>query len=161
MVRITDQYFWNIVFLGFFFCLAFLATVILESESIKPYEALTFVDYTLITLASFRLIRLVVHDKIFAFFREQFYDATEYRGKPVLVKPERGPRRTIADLVTCVWCIGIWMAAMVSFFYLLTPYAFYPVLFLAISAVATFLQLLASMIGWRAEQLKDEVEGTK
>jgi len=35
------------------------------------------------------------------------------------------------------------------------------VLFLAISAVATFLQLLASMVGWRAEQLKDEVEGTK
>lgn len=158
MIRVTDQYFWNLIFLAFFGCLVFLGTVILQSEAIKPYDALTFTDYALITLASFRLIRLVTYDKIFTFFREQFYDAKEYKGKVVLVKPESGPRRTLADLVTCPWCIGIWMAAMVSFFYLLTPYAFFPILFLALSAAASFLQLLANLVGWRAEQLKSEVE---
>ncbi len=157
-MRITDQYFWNIIFLGFFICLVFLATIILEGEAIKSYEALTFVDFALITLATWRCIRLVVYDKIFAFFREQFYDVTEYKGKIVLVKPEGGPRRTLADLVTCPWCIGVWMGASVSFFYLLTPYAFFPVLFLALSAVASFLQILSNMIGWRAEQLKNETE---
>lgn len=157
-MRITDQYFWNVIFLGFFICLVFLATIVLEGEAIKSYEALTLVDFTLITLATWRCIRLVVYDKIFAFFREQFYDATEYKGKIVLVKPEGGPRRTLADLVNCPWCIGVWMAAMVSFFYLLTPYAFFPVLFLALSAVASFLQILSNMIGWRAEQLKNETE---
>jgi len=157
-MRITDQYFWNIIFLGFFGCLVLLGTIILEGEAIKSYDSLTLIDFTLITLATWRCIRLVVYDKIFAFFREQFYDPTEYKGKVVLVKPEGGPRRTLADLVTCPWCIGVWMAAMVSFFYLLTPYAFFPVLLLALSSVATFLQLLSNMIGWRAEQLKNETE---
>jgi hypothetical protein len=161
MPRFTDQYFWNLIFLAFFFGLIFFGTFVLEHGAIKPYETLTFTDYALITLASWRLIRLVVYDKIFAFFREQFFDAVEEEGGMILIKPERGPRRTLADLVTCPWCIGIWMAAMVSFFYLLTPYAFFPVLFLALSAVATFFQLLSSMIGWRAEQLKKEVEGMK
>lgn len=161
MIRITDQYFWNLVFLAFFGCLVFLATIVLESEAIKSYDALTITDYVLMTLAAFRLTRLVVYDKIFAFFRDQFYDVSETKGKLFLVKPETGPRRTLADLTSCPWCIGIWMAAMVSFFYLLTPYAFFPVLLLALSAVATSLQLLANLVGWRAEQLKSDVEGMR
>ncbi len=157
-MRITDQYFWNLVFLVFFVCLAFLATVILQTEAIKAYAELTLTDFLLISLASFRIIRMVVYDKIFAFFREQFYDATEYKGKVVLVKPESGPRRTLADLLSCPWCFGVWATAMVTFFYLLTPYAFFPVLLLALSSVATFLQLLANLVGWKAEQTKNEVE---
>ncbi len=158
-MRITDQYFWNVVFLVFFVCLTFMATVVLQSEAIKPYAELTLVDFVLITLASFRIIRAVVYDKIFAFFREQFYDATEYKGKVVLVKPEGGPRRTMIELLTCPWCFGVWATAMVAFFYLLTPYAFFPVLFLALSAVASFLQILSNLIGWKAEQAKLDVEG--
>ena len=158
-MRITDQYFWNVVFLAFFICLVFMATVILDGEAYKPYAELTLLDYTLITLASFRIIRAVIYDKIFAFFREQFYDATEYKGKVVLTKPEAGPRRTLADLLSCPWCFGVWAAAMVTFFYLLTPYAFYPTLFLALSAAASFLQILSNLIGWKAEQAKLDVEG--
>ncbi len=157
-MRITDQYFWNIVFLVFFICLVFMATVILDGEAYKTYADLTLLDYTLITLASFRIIRAVIYDKIFAFFREQFYDASEYKGQVVLSKPERGPRRTLADLLSCPWCFGVWAAAMVSFFYLLTPYAFYPTLFLALSAVASFLQILSNLIGWKSEQAKLDVE---
>ncbi len=157
-MRITDQYFWNVVFLLFFLALVFMAGVILESEAYKTYDNLTFLDFMLITLASFRVIRMVVYDKIFAFFREQFYDATEYKGDIVLVKPERGPRRTLADLLSCPWCFGVWSTAMVAFFYLLTPYAFFPVLFLALASLASFLQLLSNLVGWKAEQTKNEVE---
>ena len=157
-MRITDQYFWNVVFLVFFSVLVFMATIILESEAYKSYTELTLIDFTLITLASFRLIRLVVYDKIFAFFREQFYDAEEYKGKVLLVKSENGPRRTLADLLSCPWCFGIWSTAMISFFYLLTPYAMFPILVLALSSVATFLQILANLIGWKAELAKVDVE---
>ncbi len=157
-MRITDQYFWNVVFLIFFVCLVFMGAVILESESYKVYSELTLVDFVLITLASFRIIRLVVYDKIFAFFREQFYDVTEYKSKVVLTKPLTGPRRTMADLLSCPWCFGTWASAMVIFFYLITPYAFFPVALLALSSVATFLQLLTNLIGWKAEQAKLDVE---
>ena len=45
------------------------------------------------------------------------------------------------------------------FVYLLTPYAVFPVVFLALSSVATFLQLMSSAVGHKAEQLKRENEG--
>lgn len=157
-MRVTDQYFWNFIFTLFFLALVVMGTIILESEAYKAWEELTFVDYALITLATFRVIRLMVYDKITAFFREQFWDVHEGKTKVVLVKPATGPRRTLADLLSCPWCFGVWAGATVSFFYLLTPYAFYPVLFLALSAVATFFQLLANLIGWKAEQLKIDVE---
>lgn len=158
-MRITDQYFWNIIFTIFFLCLLFMGTVILESEAYKSYEGLTLLDYVLITLASFRFTRLVVNDKITAFFREQFYDVVEQKGKVYLVKPEKGPRRTLADLLSCVWCFGMWATASVAFFYLLTPYAFFPVLLLALSGVATSLQITMSLVGWKAEEAKLDVEG--
>lgn len=157
-MRITDQYFWNIVFVLFFASLVFMASVILESEAHTAYAELTFLDLALITLASFRCIRLVVYDKITAFFREQFYDVVEQKGKMLLVKPIGGPRRTLADLLTCPWCFGVWATAMITFLYLISPLFFYVTLVLALSAVATLLQLLANLIGWKAEQAKNDAE---
>lgn len=158
-MRITEQYFWNLIFLVFFLILVFLGTIILQSESAMALDELSLTDFVLITLASWRLVRLVVYDKIFGFFREQFYDVIDDRGVMMMVKPEKGPRRTILDLLLCPWCFGVWATACVSFFYFFTPYALYPVILLALSAVASFLQLIANLIGWKAEQAKNQVEG--
>lgn len=157
-MRITDQYFWNFVFGIVFVAFIFMGTVILSSEAYKAYGTLTLTDYVLLTLATMRFTRLFVYDKITAFFREQFYDVHETKNGFTLVKPEHGPRRTLADLMSCPWCFGVWSAGTVSFFYLLTPYAFYPVLILALGSLGTLLQLLANMIGWKAEQLKMDIE---
>jgi hypothetical protein len=159
MIRITDQYFWNVIFGLFFVLLAAMGAIILETEARIAYTELTLVDFTLITLATWRLIRLFVYDAITKFFREQFYDLKKVGKGYTLEKPKFGPRRTIADLLSCPWCFGMWAAALVTFFYLWTPYAYYVTIFLAISAVATFLQILTNMIGWQAEKLKQEVEG--
>ncbi len=157
-MRITDQYIWNFIFVLFFAVLVTMGTIILESEAYRVLSTLTTTDYVLMGLASFRFVRLVVYDKITAFFREQFWDVKETRGGPVLIKPEAGPRRTLADMLSCPWCFGMWASATVAFFYLLTPYAFFPILFLALGGVASLLQLLASLIGWKAELLKHDVE---
>ncbi len=159
MIRITDQYFWNVVFGIFFVLLVVMGAIILETEARIPYTELTFTDFALITLATWRLIRLFVYDAITKFFREQFYDLKKVGKGMVLEKPKFGPRRTVADLLSCPWCFGMWAAALVTFFYLLTPYAYYVTIFLAISAVASFLQILTNMVGWQAEKLKQEVEG--
>jgi len=157
-MRITDQYFWNLIFTLFFTTLVVLGVIILEGEAYRSLREATVFDGALITLATWRLIRLVVYDKITAFFREQFYDVGGTKTKPVLEKPAAGPRRTIADLLSCPWCFGVWAAAMVTFFYFLTPYAYFVVLFLAVAAVATFLQLLANLIGWQSEKLKRDAQ---
>lgn len=158
MIRLTDQYFWNVVFGIFFLVLTTLGAIILQTESRVPLADLSLVDFTLITLASWRLIRLFIYDSMMKWFREQFYDIKKVGKGFTLVKPVTGPRRTLADLLSCPWCFGMWAAASVTFFYLLTPYAYFFVVFLAISAVATFLQLLANMIGLQTEKLQAEVE---
>jgi hypothetical protein len=157
-MRVTDQYFWNFVFAVFFFVLVVLGAIILNGETRIPFNELSLTDYVLMTLATWRLIRLFVHDAITKFFREQFWDVVKVGKTVTLEKPKFGPRRTLADLLSCPWCFGVWAAAMVIFFYLLTPYAIYPIMLLALSAVATFLQLLSNLVGHKAEQLKNQNE---
>lgn len=156
MIRITDQYFWNFIFSLFFGALVVIGTIVLETEAYKPLAEFTLFDFTLLTLATWRLIRLFVYDAITKFFREQFWDVKKVGKEMVLEKPPRGPRRTIADLLSCPWCFGVWIGAALIFFYALTPYTLYVTLFLAISAVATFLQIFTNLVGHRAEQLKKE-----
>jgi hypothetical protein len=158
MIRITDQYFWNVVFTIFFVVLVIMGAIILETEARIPLEELALVDFVLITLATWRVVRLFIYDAVTKWFREQFYDVKKVGRGRELVKPKVGPRRTLIDLLSCPWCFGVWAAAMVTFFYLLTPYAVYPVIFLALSAVATFLQLLSNLVGHKAEQLKNQNE---
>jgi len=157
-MRITDQYFWNFIFTVFFTALVVLGAIILESEAYKPLGEATVMDLALISLASFRLIRLFVYDKIMAFFREQFYDAKKTRSQIELIKPEGGPKRTVLELLICPWCFGVWAAAFVTFFYFLTPFSLFPILFLAISGIASFIQITANLIGHRAEYLKHETK---
>jgi hypothetical protein len=158
MIRVSDQYFWNVVFSVFFLILIIMGAIILETESRIALDALALVDYVLITLATWRLVRLFVYDAITKFFREQFMDVVKVGRGHRLEKPKTGPRRTIADLLSCPWCFGVWASATVTFFYLLTPYAVFPVVLLAISAVATSMQIVMNLIGHNAERAKKQNE---
>jgi hypothetical protein len=158
-MRISDQYIWNIAFTVFFLCFAIAGGIILDGEATLDIRNLTLMEAVVLSLATMRLTRLFVYDRITAFFREQFYDVVEVRGKRALEKPATGPRRTLADLLACPWCFGIWAAATVTFFYYLSPIFWYPILFMALAGAGTMLQLLANMIGWNAERAKRETEG--
>lgn len=158
MLRITDQYFWNFVFGVFFLVLIVMGAIILETESRILYTELSLTDYILMTLATWRLVRLFVYDNVTRFFREQFWDVKKVGKGYRLEKPTVGPRRTIADLLACPWCFGVWAAALVIFFYLMTPYAVFPIMLLALAAVASFLQLVSNLIGHKAEQAKIQNE---
>lgn len=159
MIRITDQYFWNFVFAVFFLAVIFTAVIILETEAYRSFDEITGIELVILSLATFRLTRLVVYDKITAFFREQFYDVVELKTTKRLEKPAKGPRRTLADLLSCPWCFGVWAAATVVFFYYLTPLALYPIYFLAIAGLGSTLQIVANWVGWQAEKGKLDVGG--
>lgn len=158
-MRITDQYLWNFVFTVFFLVMVTMAAIILDTKARIPLSELSLTDYVLITLASWRMTRLFVYDAISKFVREQFYDVVKVGDSFALEKPKTGPRRTLADLFGCPWCFGIWATAMTTFLYLLSDWLVYPVIFLALSAVATFLQLLSNLVGHKAEQLKNQNGG--
>jgi hypothetical protein len=83
--------------------------------SVPPFDAL------LMALATFRITRLVVYDKITRWFRELFVKRRVYEkdGKMwVEITPHGGGFfHTIYDLLQCPWCIGFWAALIVVFCY--------------------------------------------
>ena len=143
----SEQYLWNFLYsLAFAGFALLLANTLIQVHGVLP-TSISFFDFVLLALATFRLIRLFVYDKITLFIREP------------LASFSRGPLKTFSDLLCCPWCFGIWSALVVSFFYFLTPLSWFFILALALSGIASFLQILINMIGWKAEQLKREVQG--
>lgn len=157
-MRVTDEYIWNIIFLFVFLLFVAGGMTVLSAFAYRDIGSFSFTDYALVSLASARLVRLVVYDRMTAFFREQFLDSEKTESGTRLVKPRSGVRRGFADLVLCPWCVGVWASASVLFFYLLTPLALFPTVLIALSAVATLIQLAANLLGWMAEAKKREVE---
>ena len=115
-------------------------------------------DFLLITLATFRLTRLFVYDKITLWLRDLFIEKIETSTEGVIFVERvgfvNGPRRTISDLLNCPWCISVWFALLITFFYFLSPLAWFFILVLALSGVGALLQLTANLIGWNAEYRK-------
>ena len=153
MIKVTDQYFWNFVFLLFFGALVVLGTIILETEVRVPFSELGLIDGVLIALASWRLTRFLNYDTTTKFLREQLYDLKKTARSYTLEKPDSGPRRALIEIINSHYSLGLGMTALVSFIYLVTPYALYPVLFLALSGVVTIIDLLVS----RHERQREEL----
>jgi hypothetical protein len=159
MQQQDDQNFWNIIYSIFFVAFCFILFRILLAVNGGIPTSIAPFDLSLIILATFRLTRLFVYDKITRFLRDLFFHANESyteEGVTYFAKKERmhGPLRTVYELLTCPWCFSVWAATVVVFFYFLTPYAWLPILILAISGVASLFQLVANMIGWAAENGK-------
>lgn len=162
--RIDDQDFWNVVYSVLFlvFCTV-LVKILLYVRGSLPVSIPLF-DVVLISLATFRLTRLFVYDKITRFVRDFFFLAHESyteEGVTYFAKKERmhGPLRTVYELLTCPWCFSVWAATVVVFFYFLTPSAWLPIFVLAISGIASVMQISANAIGWVAENGK--IQATK
>lgn len=154
-----EQNIWNILFSVLFLAAAFFAYAWLVAERGVPTYIPVW-DAVLLALATFRLTRLFVYDHITQFVRDLFLDVhTGESGTLVREKPATGPRRTVAALLGCPWCFGVWAAFVVAYFYYLTPYAWFFLFALALAGVGTLIQILANLIGWSAEFKKRTVEG--
>jgi energy-converting hydrogenase Eha subunit G len=158
-----DQNLWNFIFTVLF--VAFFAGLmyVLYRVNGELPTSISLFDLLLIILATFRLIRLFVYDKIFHFIRELFVRTEEVHTEQGVAYIERteyegGPLRTISELLGCPWCFGIWCGLMIAFFYFLTPLAWFPILVLAISGLGTIFQLISNFIGWSAENKKLEAQ---
>jgi heme/copper-type cytochrome/quinol oxidase subunit 4 len=103
---------------------------------VSPYDAL------LLALASFRVTRLVVYDKISRWFRDLFDGSGS------------GLKHTVHDLLGCPWCISFWSALVLVVLYFVFDWAWTVIFFLTVAGVGSLVQLYANGIGWRAENLK-------
>lgn len=78
---------------------------------------MNWTEIILIGLATFRLTRLIVYDKITAFLRAPFFDEVEEKSNEgeievYLVPKQKGIRKWIGELLDCYWCTGVWVSLL-------------------------------------------------
>lgn len=106
----------------------------------------SIIDFILLSLATFRLTRLFVFDKITQFLRKPFiheYDETLEDGtiETYIEVKGTGMKRFIGELLSCYWCTGVWCAAIIYTGYVTVPDYFSPIIIiLAIAGSASFLE---------------------
>lgn len=111
-----------------------------------------WLDFVLLALASFRLTRLLVYDKITAFLRKPFHkEITEIAPDGTVEEyieiKGTGIRKWIGELLSCHWCTGVWSAAILYGGWVLFPQIGFPVvMILAIAGLASFLETVLSRI---------------
>ncbi|WP_053365594.1 DUF1360 domain-containing protein [Bacillus sp. FJAT-27245] len=97
----------------------------------------------LIGLASFRLTRVIVYDKITEFIRAPFHEERIEDGEVYIVPKGKGIRKWIGELISCYWCTGVWVSAG-----LLAAYAYFPkigipaILLFAVAAIASIIETI-------------------
>ena len=102
-------------------------------------------DVCMIILATCRLARMIVYEKVFGLIR---YLISLYLKFPVV--------RSLNNLITCPWCTGVWVALIIVDIYYLIPFGNYLIIFLAVSAVASPLILLSNYLNMRNDILKKQ-----
>ena len=105
-------------------------------------------SFVLTALASFRLTRIIVFDKIASFLRAPFLTIVEEKaetGETVSFFRPKGKwlRLWIGELLSCYWCTGIWCAAILFFGNEYLYAIFHPItVILAISGLAGIIEHL-------------------
>ncbi|TYR79490.1 DUF1360 domain-containing protein [Priestia megaterium] len=100
---------------------------------------MTWIYLVLFILATFRLTRLIVFDKITAFIRKPFHEIVEEKdeeGNDVTYLKIKGTglRKWIGELLSCYWCTGMWCAIAIYFSYVTIPHIAFPAI--AVLAIA-------------------------
>jgi hypothetical protein len=139
-------HFWNIVFSFFFIALVVSGYLYLAGAG-RLVSSVSLADFILMALATQRLIRLFSRDIITDFIRQWFVGADP-----------RSFKGTLGALINCPWCSGLWFATLIVFCYFATPIAWYAILVLALSSVASFIHIFANFVGWSAEAKKREAQ---
>ncbi|HWO77529.1 MAG TPA: DUF1360 domain-containing protein [Bacillus sp. (in: firmicutes)] len=109
-------------------------------------------DFLLLSLASFRLTRLLVFDKITEFIRRPFFvEWTEVNQDGVeetYIKPkEKGLQSWIGELLSCYWCMGVWSALGLYGGLIVYPPIFQPIIVvLAIAGLAALIETIVHSI---------------
>ncbi|WP_040204562.1 DUF1360 domain-containing protein [Neobacillus jeddahensis] len=109
---------------------------------------ITFLNLLILSLASFRLTRLLVFDKIFEFIRFPFYDEVNEENEEGEIETYYLPKKTgfkkfMGELLSCYWCTGIWATILIVVISYIYPAFSTPIiLILAIAGLAAIIELI-------------------
>jgi len=125
---------WNFWSAFFFFGAVVLVGYLLRQKKIY-LEDMSFKEALLIVLASYRMTRILVFEKIFKYLR----DVLKSRENLYLIG-------TLSSIITCPWCAGVWVTLIIFVFYYLVPFGVVLVYVLALSGVASMVILMSNLL---------------
>ena len=129
--------FWSaFVFIGAVLLVGYL----LKREGID-IRNLTMKEAVLVILASYRMTRILVFEKILKHFR----DALKRRENLYVIG-------TIHSMVTSPWCAGVWVTLIIIVFYFLVPYVPLLVYVLALAGLASMVILVSNLLHMYTER---------
>lgn len=113
---------------------------------------ITWMEIVIISLASFRLTRLIVFDKITEFLRAPFFEEeiemNNEGEEEIYYVPKKGiPTHFFGELLSCYWCTGVWSTLGICIFYFMWPIYATPILIvLAIAGVAAIIETVVQRL---------------
>lgn len=129
--------FWSaFVFLG----AVLLVGYFIDKQGIDIRD-LTMKEAVIVILASYRMTRILVFEKILKHFR----DALKRRNSLYVIN-------TIHSMVTCPWCAGVWVTLIIIVFYFLVPYGALLVYVLALAGLASMVILISNLLHMYTER---------
>jgi hypothetical protein len=149
--------FWNIVASIFFALVCLFMYGVFVANKPANFSVSVF-DVLILSLASFRLIRLFIYDNITLCLRDLFTDVVHEDGKYFYRESKNSFKVTLHKLMNCPWCFGIWCSFIGSFLYFTFPPLQIIFVVFAISGIASFVMLLTNLIGWHAEGKKKQTQ---
>jgi hypothetical protein len=145
MKTFSSEKFWNIISLIVYACLVAIVGYVLVNKGIQPMKIPVW-EWIIMSLATYRLTRLLVYDRIFKFFRD-FTKISYTIGFFVSLK----------NLITCPWCAGVWAALVIICLEFLVPYGIWLNYLLAIAGTGTLVLVVTNILGLSAEKKQIEV----
>ena len=113
-------------------------------------QEISFVTILILGLASFRLTRLIVYDKITEFLRSPFFNEVEETNEDgtkdiYLLPKEKGLKKWIGELLSCFWCTGIWVSIGITLLFLSgARWGSFIILILAVAAIGSIIEVIIS-----------------
>ena len=104
-------------------------------------EELTFKEALVVILASYRMTRILVFERIFKYFR----DVLKRREDLYVIG-------TIHAMITCPWCAGVWVTLIILVLYYLVPFGVLLVYVLALAGLASMMILVSNLLHMYTER---------
>lgn len=115
-------------------------------------QQIELIDVLLLSLATFRITEVITEEKVALFLRAPFCEKVRVQQADGSWDEEevpkgRGLRRVAGELILCPWCAGVWIATLLSFFWIAAPtLARVVLLVFAVAAGGLIFQILAKLL---------------